>query len=415
MRPRGLGPILLASTLLAGCYGFTGFNNGRGGNNDDDDAGDDDDAADDDDAEDDDDAADDDDAVDDDDAAPDFRILDLDPDHGTAEGGFNVEVQYEGDLSGLGNDDVTASFGGTPASVLAITDDFVLVEVPPGCRTGDVDLEIDIGGGRSDAEEFEYETYADGLDTAIFTMSKTLNTSVQPLAEWVSVTAKFFEPADAPPGQGMPPLESCTSTLTIPPDTRNYFSVGPGIEFSNGAVQVATTYQPVTGWYEDSGLDGSYFPPNTSWSVNGAVDPNGCLLNLPTVVSAPDDPTLMQPNPFPAPDALDCWTMASQIPGVVQWSAPVTAGPDDAVLIQIANVNTGVYLVCHAADDGAFLVSPSDMLLLEQGLHLATVIRYRPVETTAEPSGATVHGTYSTDMSGLFAVQINPGTYTECL
>ena len=218
----------------------------------------------------------------------------------------------------------------------------------------------------------------------------------------------------APPGQGLPPIESCTSTLTTPPDIRNYFNVGAGVNFQNGAVSVPATYQAVTGWYSSTGLDGAQFLPNSSWSVLGAVDPIGCSMDLASIVSAPDDPTLIQPNPFPPANTVDCWTAASELPGVVQWSAPATVGPNDGVLIQISEATSGAGLICHAADDGAFLVSFSDQLLMTQGLQYVSVIRYRPTEMVVEPSGATAHGTYSSDMTGLMAFQVNYGTYVEC-
>jgi hypothetical protein len=54
------------------------------------------------------------------------------------------------------------------------------------------------------------------------------------------------------------------------------------------------------------------------------------------------------------------------------------------------------------------------MLLLTEGLQRITVIRYRPLQNTVEPSGATVHGTYSSDFTGLLGVQVNYGTFAEC-
>ena len=414
--------LIAALGLLGGCYG-SGIGIGGGGrnNNDDDD---DDDTSDDDDSGDDDDATtgDDDDSTagDDDDSTTTkpFSITSVTPNDGDTRGGLQTSIYFEGSLDNTDESELTVTFGSMVAENPIITDDRIVVDSPPGCEAGDVDVSVATleDGADTMINGFEYETWADDDDlTAVFgvyygeiPLSGTASASVE---------AGFFEPDSSVPLNHLPPVGSCTPNLVTPDTNRSYFSVGSSVTMSGGG-SFALTYNSIEGNYGNSAVPAQFAAPGTSFSIFSAVDPDGCAMDLQNVVQGPEALYVTQPPPTADINTTDCWWMfdsggsPNPVGGLVQWTPPSSAQVGQNVIIQVANAQTGASLTCHAQDNGAYVVSATDLLFLDAtgGQHTITVSRYLTLETDDLRTGATRFGVYLNSVSGLLWVsQVGPG------
>ena len=387
---RRLSPALFL-LLLAGCYGSNLGLNPRDDDDDDDDSGqpDDDDAT----ADDDDATADDDDAT-----ANSFAIDEIDPEEGSAEGGYNAQIFFTGDLSGVAEDEVVVRFGSTYTDVQAIASDFLLVEVPPGCEPGDVDVEVTVPDLGGDDVEFTYEAWAEGLDGAVFGVFKS-GSPAYPGTESGSVELAWFEPNTSPPLTHLPPLGTCSYNVVPPSNTRTYYGVGSPISIA------ATQAIPVTvapnNTYTAASVPVSNLPSNASYTVYGATDPDGCPLSHPSVVWAPA--ALNVTNPLiTSQEFASCWYLDGGV-GEVQWAGPYDVNA--SVFFSVTD-STGVQsITCHGQDNGVFVVPNQFILnLVPEDLHTIVITRLRVTETEMERSGATAYGVSADSQSGLLFV-----------
>jgi hypothetical protein len=388
---------------LSGCYQRLGFgddDDDDSGVADDDDAGDDDagddDAGDDDVGDDDagDDDAGDDDVGDDDTAA--FEITEIDPEDGSAQGGYTVEIFFEGSSGASDEDEVTVLFGTAAADVLALTDSKIVVMAPPGCVPGDVDVSVSTTGGASDSEDFEYLQWAVGLDGGVFALTRMWIPSIP--QDVTQAEVEFFEPAIAPPLTAIPPLGGCSLNTPPPTVVRDHYSVGNQISVSGGSAFALTM-----------GGDGYYvgqppvaqLPFGGSYSIYGAVDPDGCPMVLDNVIQAPvvlnvTDPVLA--------DLYQCWRYNVGLGlGLVEWMGPYDP-TNNRVIIQVlaepGNPSAG-QVVCHAQDNGVFVIDDNYMVgMAFDAFNSIIVTRYRVVETQLQRSGATAYGLFLDSISG---------------
>ncbi len=403
--------------LLAGCYGRVGLDPNRRGDDDDDAAsddddvssddddasGDDDDAAGDDDdaAGDDDDAAgDDDDATaDDDDVADKFQIDDLDPDHGSTDGGFVVNIEYTGDAGTDDADDVDVHFGDAQAEVLAVTSDEIVVTAPPGCEYGEVELTVETPNGDDEAD-FEFDPAGEDLDGAIFGVYRNLvpaDTSLNGGA----VELGWFEPEDDPPLTHLPPLGTCSSNIVPPANNRTYYEVGPSVTITAGTPIVATL-DPATDTYTaNASVDA--VPNNASYTIYSVTDPDGCSIPAEAVVSAPPAINLVQPD-ITSTKFADCWSMETGY-GPVEWTGPYDSG--DYVFVTLTNAeNTSApSMTCHGQDNGLVLFTQAELIQLEAALHTISITRYRVTETENQRDGSTMHGVFAETQTGFLFIQ----------
>ena len=400
--------------LLPGCYtsrwGLTDDDDDSSNDDDaanDDDAVDDDDVVDDDDAVDDDDVVNDDDVVDDDDSTPlePFEIDEIDPDHGSAEGGYSAEIFYTGSLANTDEDELTVRFGTAYATVLALNDEKIVVDVPPGCEPGDVDVEVLTDGDGDDSVDFEYEAWAEGLDGAVFGVFKSESPSL-PGSESGNVELGWFEPDSSPPLTHLPPLGTCSFNIVSPTNNRNYYSVGSSVSIASSQT-IGVTISPDT-TYTAAGLSGAVLPNSASYTIYGAVDPDGCTLSHDAVIHAPPDLAVTVPLITSAKLA-DCWYRAGGV-GEVQWMGPYDV--DARVFITVTDPDSGASITCHTQDNGIFAVQSTYLLgLVPYTLSTISVTRYRVHESVIERSGATAHGLFVDTQSGLLFVM---ETWSEC-
>ncbi len=408
---------LLALVLLGGCYGSgVGLGGGRGNNDDDDDSGDDDDST----VTDDDDSTvtDDDDDDDDDDGADPFRIVSVTPNDGDTRGGDQIQIFFDGSLANTVDSELTVMFGTYPAPGAIIAGDRIIVDVPPGCEAGDVDVSVaTVDDGTSTLlNGYEYEHWADSDEVSAVI---GVYYGQVPLAGTASASAEagFFEPDDNPPLTHLPPLGSCTPNLVGPNNNRNYFSMGPSLTMSGGG-SFPLTFNAIDETYANANIPAAFAGPSTSFSINGAADPDGCVPNLNNVVQAPGQLFVSEPNPMDDLNTTRCWWMFDQfgtpnpVGGLVQWNAPTSSQPGQNVFINVVNSSSGTGLLCHAQDNGSFIVSATDLLYLDAstGAHTISVTRYLSLQTDDERTGATMYGVYANTVTGyLWVAQVGPG------
>jgi hypothetical protein len=404
-RGKPLHSIAFVLALLPGCYGSrVGIGDDDGGQDDDASTSDDDTTHEDDDT-----------STPDDDTTPaaDLRLLEIDPDHGSTEGGYLVTLSYEGDLGTEDEDEVDVLFGEVPADVVAVTNDQVLVTAPEACLAEELDVRLE-GPAGADEEEFLYEPWATGLDAAVFGAYRTEDRRNSPVLTSGLVELGFFEPNASPPLGHLPPLETCTPNI-IPPDyNRDYVQVGNSLVLSAG-MAVSVPWNGSEEHYVNGNVTLSALPPSSSFSITGATSPGGCPLELDDVLRSPDGLTVVQPT-FAAGGG-ECWYMqdaCTGVPplGILEWSLPSSSQPGDAVFIQFTNNDTGALeYLCHVQDDGSFVLDQTDLLQMSQGWKTVLVNRYRRTSTVDPASGATRHGVFVDSEIGYIAVFL---TDQEC-
>ena len=333
---------------------------------------------------------------DDDDVAAGFHITDLDPDNGSSEGGYMVTIEFDGSIT-VDEDELAVAFGAASAEVLAITADSVVVMAPPGCAAGDVDVVVSSPYDGSDSEEFEYEAYGEGLVGAVYGVYRSMNfqSSRAPAVEG-NAEAGFFEPDGSIPLAHLPPLGTCSTNVTAPSGGRTYYSVGAALTVT-GAAPFAMSWSAGDQGYTAASLGSAHLPAPATYSITGAVDPNGCALDLTGVVEAPAP--FVVTAPLLDPEYADCWYMANVCSAVdsmafVEWQPPYD--PRNRVIIQLVHSSdpSAPSLTCHAADDGSFVLQQQHLLPLTEGLYTVLVSRYRVTETELAPSGATAYGVH---------------------
>ena len=402
---------MLAVLSLGGCYGSgVGLGGGQGNQDDDDDDA----TADDDDATANDDDDDDD---DDDDGADPFSITSVTPNDGDTQGGGQVQIFFSGSLKETTDSELTVLFGSYIAEGPIIAGDRIIVDAPPGCEEGDVDIAVSTvnDGASTLLNGYEYEHWADNDEvSAVFGVYY----SEAPLAGTTSASAEagFFEPDDSPPLTHLPPLGTCTANLIPPDNNRNYFSMGSSVTMSGGGT-FPLTYNSIEETYGNGNIPPAFAGPGTSFSVSGATDPDGCTPNLSNVVQAPDALFVNEPNPLLDIANTACWWMFDQggapnpVGGLVQWTAPSSSQQGQNVFIQVVNSNSGAGLLCHGQDNGSFIVSSTDLLYLDasSGAHTISVTRYLSLESDDERTGATRYGVFAHTVTGLLWVaQLGP-------
>ncbi len=404
--------LLVFIALLAGCYGSNLGLNPRDDDDDDDSAPDDDDDDDDDATADDDDVTEDDDdaTADDDDSTPtddddvtenSFEIKEIDPDEGSAEGGYNAEIFYTGDLSAVDEGDVIVRFGSTYTDVLAITAEKLLVEVPPGCSPGELDVEVIVPDVGEDDVEFTFETWADGLDGAIFGIYKS-GSPAYPGTDVGSVELGWFEPESSPPLTHLPPLGTCSYNVVSPDNNRNYFSVGSSVSVA-ASQTIPVTISPDT-TYQAANLNPAVLPSSASYTIYGATDPDGCSMPHDSVVWAPPALTVITPL-ITSQELADCWWLDGGV-GVVEWLGPYDVNAQ--VFMTVTDPGSGASITCHGQDNGVFVVPNQYLLGLAPGeLHSIAVTRYRVTTSTLERSGATAYGVFAETETGLLFVMLS--------
>jgi hypothetical protein len=300
-------------------------------------------------------------------------------------------------------DDLVVRFGDTQAEILAVTNDKIVVTVPPGCEYGELDLTVEAPNGEDDAD-FEYDPAGEGLDGAVFGVYRyeipadtTLNSG--------SVELGFFEPEDSPPLTHLPPLGSCSANIVPPNNNRSYYDVGPSLTLTAG-VPITATLNPSTGTYAAS-TAANAVPNNASYTIYGAVDPDGCLLQTEAVVSAPPGLSLIQPD-ITSTKVADCWSIETGY-GPVEWNGPFDAG--DYVFITLANAEvTGApTMTCHGQDNGLLLFTQAELIQLQTGLHTISVTRYRVTETENARDGSTMHGVFADTRTGFLFIETFAG------
>lgn len=407
--PAELGEInavaLVLWFVLTGCYGSR--------------LGIDDDDADDDTTEQDDDSTADDDSVpvdDDTTEQADFRIEELDPDHGSTQGGFLVTISITGDLGTSDEDDVDVTFGGIEAEVVAVTDDSVIVTAPAFCLAAEIDVVLTAPTG-DDGEEFEFEPWAEALDSAVFGAYRSEDRRNDPVTTSGLVELGFFEPNSSPPLGHLPPLETCTPNIVFPDYNRDYIQVGSSLQMSAG-MPISVPWSSADEHYVNSNVSLSALPSSASFSITGAEDAGGCPLELDDVLRSPDPLTVLEPT-FAAGGG-ECWYMTEQCSGVpplgiVEWSPPSSSQPGDAVFLQFLNNDTGeLEYLCHAQDDGSFILDGIDLLQMSQGWKTVQVSRYRRTESVDPASGATRHGIFVDTETGYVAVFLSDQACELC-
>ena len=407
--------------FLGGCYGSgVGLGGGRGDTDDDDATNDDDDATNDDDdaTNDDDDATNDDDDDDDDDGAAPFSITSVTPNDGDTRGGDQVQIFFSGSLEETTDSELTVLFGSYIAQSPIIAGDRIIVDAPPGCEAGDVDVSISTvdDGSSTLLNGYEYEHWADSDEVSAVV---GVYYAEAPLAGTTSASAEagFFEPDDSPPLTHLPPLGSCTPNLIPPDNNRNYFSMGSSVTMSGGGA-FPLTFNSLDETYVNGNIPPAFAGPSTSFTISGATDPDGCTPNLSNVVQAPGPLFVTEPNPLLDINNTPCWWMFDQsgspnpVGGLVQWGAPSSSQQGQNVFINVVNSNSGTGLLCHAQDNGSFIVSATDLLYLDAtgGAHTISVTRYLSLESDDERTGATRYGVFANTVTGLLWVaQLGPG------
>ena len=394
--------LLLASLVASGCYGPAGTSRGDDDDNGDDDDDDTDD--DDDDTTDDDDATDDDDTTDDDDVVEPFEISEIDPDHALTSPPSDedqAEIFYKGSLDGVDEDEVEVHFGGQQAEVLAITSEKLLVEIPPGCEPGEVDVDVETPNG-DDSVDFEYDPAGEGLDGAVFGVYRS-EIPAYPGNESGAVELGLFEPEDSPPLTHLPPLGNCSPNIVPPANTRDYYDVGASITITAG-VPIVATLDPATTTYTASGVTASAVPNSSSYTVYNAIDPDGCSLPLEAVVSAPPAFTISSPL-ITSTELADCWFIDGGY-GVIEWAGPYDSG--DFVFVTLTNSEdaSAPSITCHNQDIGSMVLNEADLIYLQPGLHQISVTRYRVTETDHPRDGSTMHGVFADTESGFVFVEL---------
>ena len=395
---------LLALLVVApACYGPVGLDPRGGDDDDDDDSG----PEDDDDAVDDDDGVDDDDTVDDDDGATDFEIDEIDPDNGSTDGGYNAEIFYDGDLSDIDEDDVDVTFGEAEAEVLAVTDEKILVEVPPGCAHGEVEVTVELPDGTDDDVDFEYEAAGDGLDGAVFGVYRN-EEPAWPGTGFGQVELGFFEPTDSPPLTHLPPLGTCSYNIVPGNNPRDYYSVGNSVTISAGVPVQASLDGATTTYTAATNLN--QVPHNASYSLLDFTDLDGCPLTFPAVVSSPAPLTLTVPD-ITSQKYADCWNILDGY-GVIEWAEPFVN--NDFVFVTLVNAEAADQpsVTCHYQDQGYVLLEEADMVALTPGLHTLMLTRYRVTETTHPRDGSTMHGVYADTRYGYIFIYPNAADCT---
>ncbi|MEE2828284.1 MAG: IPT/TIG domain-containing protein [Myxococcota bacterium] len=345
---------------------------------------------------------DDDDAADDDDSIGNFEITGLEPAQGSAEGGYEVEILLDTDISAADPDDIIVHFGDELAEVLFRDADSVHVIAPPACVPESLAVEVEIVGAGADSADFQYAAWAYGQDVAVVSLART---EIQSQGSGVqgAALAEFFEPTAAPPLANLPTLGSCIQSPTINPAPRVNHSIGNGVTMSAGGSPFTLGFDPSDSSYSASGLTAAHLPAPASYSLSGGVDPDGCPVELPGVVDAPNPLYVVDPPmDLAACDNGQFWCYfldpdptGQNAAGVtVQW----TAGTGNIVL-QIDRIDyygdgLSGSLLCHLQDNGYVMLTNTELTSMAEGLYQFGVLRYRTTPQAHPRSGGTVYGTF---------------------
>jgi len=412
---------LLLTLILGGCY-RTGL--GLDPREDDDDAAIDDDSVviiDDDD-----------DTSDDDDFSGDFQIIQLDPDHGSAEGGDEVEIVVDSDISGADPDDIIVRFGGELAEVLFRTEDSIHVTTPPSCSLGNVTLDVDIVGAGEDSDTYEYEAWAYGQDVAVLGMARTEVQSAGTPATAAAI-AEFFTPTTAPPLSNLPALGSCVLNPNVTAPPRPNYSVGSAVSVSSGGTPFSLMLDPTTNSYSAASLSNLQTPNSATYGLSGGTDPDGCPVDISGIASAGDAMAVWDP-PMTMPACASngdywCYFLDPDPSGLNQNGITVgwVPGTDHVVLqmdwIDYYGIGGGLTasLVCHLQDTGGVTLGSNEMSGMPEGLYQFSVLRYRTTTQAHPRSGGTVYGTYMDGQVGygwvfqaIGSPSLGDGCYSGC-
>jgi hypothetical protein len=261
--------------------------------------------------------------------------------------------------------------------------------------------------------------------------------------------AQFFTPITAPPFSQVPVIGTCDAYTGSTPTARPNYSIGNFLQLSTGGSSLQLALQPDQS-YLAAPLAESAVPTWSSYSLLGGIDPDGCPLEYPGVISgtAPlqlDEsvlsPRLLHcPSPVASPplDSYQCW-FRDQDPnypglegGTIEWTPGTTPSGNvvDGLIFTMSHYDTTgpisswapssmPGLICHQLDsagsiwvDPSFFSSPPVGVGMMEGAYIMNVIRYRTSATQDQRSGATVYGTFIDAQSvNLWLLQ----TATRCL
>jgi len=350
---------------------------------------------------------DDDDTTDDDDFTGDFLIVEVVPDHGSAEGGTEVEIVVDTDISSSDPDDIIVLFGGELGEVLYRTETSIFVLTPPACDLGDATLDVNIIGAGEASDLYEYEAWAYGQDVAVLGIARS---EFQSLGTGVTgaATAEFFAPTVAPPLANLPPLGSCVTNPVVSAAPRVNYSVGSGVTVTSSGSPFSMVLDPTDNSYSGDGLTTNQTPTNASYSLSGGTDPDGCSVDFPGIAQAAE--TLFVSDPPMNMGACDngqfwCYFLDPDPSGVNPEGVTVSWTPGSgSIVLQLDRIDyfsdglTGSVL-CHLQDTGGVILSSPELSGIAEGLYQFNVIRYRTIPQAHPRSGGSVYGTYM-DMQG---------------
>ena len=156
--------------------------------------------------------------------------------------------------------------------------------------------------------------------------------------------------------------------------------------------------------YSAANLSSLQTPSSTTYGLSGGVDPDGCAVDLPGLMSAGEAMVVSDP-PMDMPACsstgeLWCYFLdphPSEPHGVtLSWEQS-----SDTVVVQLDwidyySVGGGLTasLVCHLPDTGGVTLGSNDMIGMPAGLYQIMVMRYRTSSQIHPRSGGTVYGTY---------------------
>lgn len=218
---------------------------------------------------------------------------------------------------------------------------------------------------------------------------------------------------ELPPGppvrlcrEHLPPLGSCAANVSPPANLRPYYPVGSSVELTSA--QTLQVPLSLAGTYHAGSLPFALLPTGASYSIEGAVDPDGCPLSHPAAIESPPGLTVTMPD-LTSTTSASCWALDA-VGGVVEWLGPFDV--DDEVVIYVLDSITGDSITCHGQDTGLFVAPSSSLLGLTPGeAHTITVSRHRQREVTIERSGAIAHGLFLDAQTGFLWVELSA---TDC-
>ncbi len=348
-------------------------------------------------------------------------------------GGYPVDIEFVGDLSAFDESDVTVTFDGVEADVDHLGSSAIEVTAPPGCVAEPVDVEVDVDGAGSDDIGFEYQVWASGLDGAVIGVSRAEAPSAGGGVSGAA-DAQIFSPTSAPPFAQVPAMGTCDVYNGATPTSRPTYGVGNFLTLSTGGSSLSLALQPDQS-YLATNLSDAQVPTYSSYSLTGGVDPDGCPVEYPGVVSGTAPLQVSDPVPnlvhCPPPGVdYQCW-FRDQDPsypglegGTVVWTpgTPGTGNAIDGLIFTMSNydISTGAPtglpgMICHQGDSaGGIYADPAffPAFGMGEGAYVMNVIRYRTTATTDPRSGATVYGTFiDAKSANLWLFQ----TATRCL